>query len=80
MFFYNHLNVFSHRKPVPEGSSLPTWPPAGADRSPYMVIDEKLELRGVLLEERTRFWDGIYQTYYRDAVPPPKPPPKRLEL
>ncbi|KAJ8734930.1 hypothetical protein PYW08_014180 [Mythimna loreyi] len=69
-------NFIKTGKPVPEGSPLPTWPPAGADRSPHMVLDKKLELRGVLLEERTRFWDGIYQRYYRDAVPPPKPPPK----
>ena len=66
---------------MPEGSSLPTWPAAGADRSPHMVLDEKLELRGVLLEERTRFWDDIYQKYYLDAIPPPTPPPKsRVEL
>nr|WNK22300.1 carboxylesterase 14 [Athetis lepigone] len=72
-------NFLKTGKPVPEGSSLPTWPPAGADRSPHMVLAEKLELRGVLLEKRTRFWDDIYQRYYRDAVPPPKPPPKGRE-
>uniref|UniRef100_A0A2A4J4E2 Carboxylic ester hydrolase n=1 Tax=Heliothis virescens TaxID=7102 RepID=A0A2A4J4E2_HELVI len=67
--------------PVPEGSRLPTWPAAGADRAPHMSLGEKLELRGVLLEERTRFWDDIYQRYYRDAVPPPTPPPRpRVEL
>ena len=69
-----------YRKPVPEGSSLPKWPAVGADRSPHMSIDDKLELRGVLLEERTRFWDGIYQKYYRNPVPPPAPLPKRVEL
>uniref|UniRef100_A0A2A4J321 Carboxylic ester hydrolase n=1 Tax=Heliothis virescens TaxID=7102 RepID=A0A2A4J321_HELVI len=65
--------------PVPEGSRLPTWPAAGADRAPHMSLGEKLELRGVLLEERTRFWDDIYQRYYRDAVPPPTPPPRPRE-
>nr|AII21988.1 odorant degrading enzyme CXE14 [Sesamia inferens] len=74
-------NFLKTGKPVPEGSSLPAWPAASANRSPHMVLDEKMELRGVLLEERTRFWDDIYQKYYRDAVPPPKPPPKgRIEL
>ncbi|KAJ8733884.1 hypothetical protein PYW07_014435 [Mythimna separata] len=74
-------NFIKTGKPVPEGSSLPAWPAVGADRSPHMVLDEKLELRGVLLEERTRFWDDIFQKHYRDAVPPPKPPPKpRVEL
>uniref|UniRef100_A0A2A4J481 Carboxylic ester hydrolase n=1 Tax=Heliothis virescens TaxID=7102 RepID=A0A2A4J481_HELVI len=62
--------------PVPEGSRLPTWPAAGADRAPHMSLGEKLELRGVLLEERTRFWDDIYQRYYRDAVPAPTPRPR----
>nr|ADE05550.1 carboxylesterase [Helicoverpa armigera] len=67
--------------PVPEGSALPAWPAAGADRAPHMSLGERLELRGALLAERTRFWDDIYQRYYRDAVPPPKPPPRpRNEL
>ncbi|KAJ8736047.1 hypothetical protein PYW08_006703 [Mythimna loreyi] len=73
-------NFIKTGKPVPEGSSLPAWPPVGPDGSPHMSIDEKLELRGVLLEERSRFWDGIYQQYYRDAIPPPEPPPKHVEL
>uniref|UniRef100_A0A2A4J489 Carboxylic ester hydrolase n=1 Tax=Heliothis virescens TaxID=7102 RepID=A0A2A4J489_HELVI len=74
-------NFIKTGKPVPEGSRLPTWPAAGADRAPHMSLGEKLELRGVLLEERTRFWDDIYQRYYRDAVPPPTPPPRpRVEL
>ncbi|KAJ8734934.1 hypothetical protein PYW08_014184 [Mythimna loreyi] len=66
-------NFIKTGKPVPEGSSLPTWPPAGMDKSPHMKLGEKVELHGVLLEERTRFWDDIYQKYYRDAVPPPSP-------
>uniref|UniRef100_A0A2A4J554 Carboxylic ester hydrolase n=1 Tax=Heliothis virescens TaxID=7102 RepID=A0A2A4J554_HELVI len=72
-------NFIKTGKPVPEGSRLPTWPAAGADRAPHMSLGEKLELRGVLLEERTRFWDDIYQRYYRDAVPPPTPPPRPRE-
>ncbi|XP_047036397.1 cholinesterase 1-like isoform X1 [Helicoverpa zea] len=67
--------------PVLEGSGMPAWPAAGADRAPHMSLGERLELRGALLAERTRFWDDIYQRYYRDAVPPPKPPPRpRNEL
>ncbi|KAJ8733881.1 hypothetical protein PYW07_014432 [Mythimna separata] len=66
-------NFIKTGNPAPEGSSLPTWPPAGMDKSPHMKLGEKLELRGVLLEERTRFWDDIYQKYYRDAGPPPTP-------
>ncbi|CAH1643305.1 unnamed protein product [Spodoptera littoralis] len=63
-------NFIKTGKPVPEGSSLPAWAPAGADRSPHMLLGQKIELRGVLLEERTRFWDDIYQRYYREPVPP----------
>ena len=66
---------------MPAGSWLPTWPAAGADRSPHMVLDSQVELRGVLLKERTHFWEDIYEKYYFDAVPPPTPPPKsRVEL
>ncbi|XP_022822420.1 juvenile hormone esterase-like isoform X2 [Spodoptera litura] len=74
-------NFIKTGKPVPEGSSLPAWPAAGANRSPYMSLDQKIELRGVLLEERSHFWEDIYQKYYREPVPPPTPPSKpRTEL
>ncbi|XP_022819907.1 cholinesterase 1-like [Spodoptera litura] len=69
-------NFIKTGKPVPEGSSLPAWPAASADRSPYMSLGQKIELRGVLQDERTRFWDDIYQRYYREPVPPPGVPPK----
>ena len=58
------------RKPVPEGSSLPTWPAADANRSPYMMLDKELKLGGAVLENRTRFWDDIYEKYYLEAIPP----------
>ncbi|XP_075984523.1 juvenile hormone esterase-like [Anticarsia gemmatalis] len=73
-------NFIKTGKPVPEGSSLPAWPAVGADMSPHMSLGQKVELRGVLLEERTRFWDNIYQQYYREPIPPPQPPPGRTEL
>ncbi|XP_075984498.1 para-nitrobenzyl esterase-like [Anticarsia gemmatalis] len=73
-------NFVKTGKPVPEGSSLPVWPAVGADMSPHMSLGQKVELRGVLLEERTRFWDNIYQQYYREPIPPPTPPPRRTEL
>nr|XP_049697918.1 esterase FE4 isoform X5 [Helicoverpa armigera] len=69
-------NFIKTGTPVPSGSWLPAWPAAGADRAPHMSLGERLELRGALLAERTRFWDDIYQRYYRDAVPPPTPPPR----
>ncbi|KAJ8734933.1 hypothetical protein PYW08_014183 [Mythimna loreyi] len=75
-------NFIKTGKPVPEGSSLPAWPPVSVNRSPHMELDKKLELRGVVLENRTRFWDNIYQRYHRDPVPPPAPPaqPLRAQL
>ncbi|PZC86942.1 hypothetical protein B5X24_HaOG200202 [Helicoverpa armigera] len=59
--------------PVPADSSLPAWPPARADRSPHMRLLEKPVLQGVLLGERAKFWDDIYEKYYLDAVPPAAP-------
>ncbi|XP_022822477.1 esterase FE4-like [Spodoptera litura] len=74
-------NFIKTGNPVPEGSSLPAWPAAGVDRSPHMSLGQKIELRGVLLKERTRFWEDIYQRYYREPVPPSTPPhTSRTEL
>ncbi|XP_022822399.1 juvenile hormone esterase-like isoform X2 [Spodoptera litura] len=64
-------NFIKTGKPLSEDSSLPAWPAAGVNRSPHMSLGQKIELRGVLLEERTRFWEDIYQRYYREPVPPP---------
>ncbi|XP_026726289.1 cholinesterase 1-like [Trichoplusia ni] len=65
-------NFVKTGKPVPEESSLPAWPAAGADRAPYMSLGQKVELRHEpLLETRFRFWDDIYQKYYLEPIPPP---------
>uniref|UniRef100_A0A2A4J4U9 Carboxylic ester hydrolase n=2 Tax=Heliothis virescens TaxID=7102 RepID=A0A2A4J4U9_HELVI len=66
-------NFIKTGEPVPAGSSLPAWPPTGANRSPHMQLLEQPELQGVLLEARARLWDDIYQKYYRDSVPPASP-------
>uniref|UniRef100_A0A0K8TV97 Carboxylic ester hydrolase n=1 Tax=Epiphyas postvittana TaxID=65032 RepID=A0A0K8TV97_EPIPO len=65
------LNFMTTGKPVPEGSKLLAWPPAGANRSPHMDLGEEMKLKGPLLEKRARFWDDIYERYYRSPVPPP---------
>lgn len=62
------------RKPVPEGSSLPTWPPVKADRSPHMSLGVEVQLKDKLLEQRSLFWDDIYSRYYRAPQAPPAPP------
>ncbi|XP_075984546.1 juvenile hormone esterase-like [Anticarsia gemmatalis] len=69
-------NFIKTGKPVLEGSSLPAWPAVGADMSPHMSLGQKVELRGVLAEESMRFWDNIYDQYYREPIPPPQPSPK----
>ncbi|XP_059049034.1 para-nitrobenzyl esterase-like isoform X2 [Achroia grisella] len=73
-------NFIKTGNPVPEGSSFPAWPPASANGSPFMELGRELELKGTLLEERMRFWDAIYEQYYRPPVPPPAPPTKHNEL
>ncbi|XP_026319643.1 juvenile hormone esterase-like [Hyposmocoma kahamanoa] len=71
------LNFITTGKPVPSASSLPAWPPANASRAPYMSLTMPPQLvDGPLLERRTRFWDAIYDKYYRTPVPPSTPPPK----
>ncbi|KAJ2943848.1 hypothetical protein O0L34_g8175 [Tuta absoluta] len=67
-------NFITTGTPVPAGSELPAWPAAGKDRSPYMDITENPQLRGELLPERARFWDSLYDQYYRAPSPPPAPP------
>ncbi|XP_075984511.1 para-nitrobenzyl esterase-like [Anticarsia gemmatalis] len=61
-------------KPVPKGSSLPfAWRPTNAARSPHMSLGRVVELDGILLEDRGRFWDGIYKKHHREPVPPSTP-------
>ncbi|KAL0860558.1 hypothetical protein ABMA27_009929 [Loxostege sticticalis] len=64
------LDFITTGNPTPPGSSLPLWKPAGEDRSPRMDFGTTIQLTGPFEEERTRFWDGIYNQYYRQPVPP----------
>ncbi|CAB3245218.1 unnamed protein product [Arctia plantaginis] len=50
-------NFVKTGKPVPEGlRSLPSWPPVGANTSPYMSLGRTVELHSsALTEDRTRF-------------------------
>lgn len=59
------------RRPVPEGSSLPAWPPVTAGRTPHMYIGDTIELRYTQpIPERAQLWDDIYDRYYRQPGPP----------
>ncbi|XP_021184119.2 para-nitrobenzyl esterase [Helicoverpa armigera] len=77
-------NFIKTGMPVPRNSWLPVWPPASADRAPHMSLGEKLELRGILGSQVTRFWDSVYLRLYRDPKPPPDPsdiqPKIRIEI
>ncbi|XP_061716979.1 esterase FE4-like [Cydia pomonella] len=64
------VNFITTGKPVPEGSDLPSWPPVGANRSPYMDLGAEIKLEGSLLERRVLFWDDIYERFYRSPIPP----------
>ncbi|XP_062528650.1 esterase FE4 isoform X2 [Bombyx mori] len=63
-------NFIKTGQPVPEGSPVPNWPPVGHNISPHMSIGEKIELKRGLLENRSRFWDEIYEKYYQVPVSP----------
>ncbi|KAJ2945101.1 hypothetical protein O0L34_g9157 [Tuta absoluta] len=69
-FWYNFITT---GEPVPDGSDLPAWPAAGKTGSPHMDITNNPQLRGELLPERRRFWDAIYDRYYRPPVAPHVP-------
>ncbi|XP_059049036.1 putative inactive carboxylesterase 4 [Achroia grisella] len=70
-------NFVKTGNPAPEGSSFPAWPPANTNVSPFMEVGRELELKAMIpLEKRKRFWDAIYEKYYRSPIPPPAPPAK----
>ncbi|CAB3250532.1 unnamed protein product [Arctia plantaginis] len=59
-------------EPIPKKWSLPmTWPPTSVNRTPHMSFGEFVKLGDILLEKRARFWDNIYEKYYRQPEPPP---------
>ncbi|KAL0895516.1 hypothetical protein ABMA27_011625 [Loxostege sticticalis] len=74
------INFITTGSPVPEGSSLPAWPPVGAGGAPHMSLGRTLQLRGALAEKQVRFWDSIYAKHYREPQPPPAPPARHSEL
>ncbi|KAJ8734924.1 hypothetical protein PYW08_014174 [Mythimna loreyi] len=64
------LNFIFTGSPTPSGSTLPQWPPANAQRSPYMSLGPILKLKDNILENRAAFWDNIYEKYYGGPVMP----------
>lgn len=59
--------------PVPEGSSLPSWPAVSKPWAPHMSLGQTLELRDSLIEERARFWNNIYEKHYQIPKKPVTP-------
>lgn len=66
-------NFITTGQPVPANSSLPSWPPANEYRTPHMSFGFNVELKGILLEQRFRFWDEIYDKHYRTPKSPAIP-------
>ncbi|XP_053606827.1 venom carboxylesterase-6-like [Plodia interpunctella] len=65
-----YSNFITLGVPVPEGSSLPAWPPADVQRTPHMSIGSILQLQGSPTQSRADFWDEIYDKYYKAPIPP----------
>ncbi|XP_026726284.1 uncharacterized protein LOC113492805 [Trichoplusia ni] len=60
---------------IKTGKPSSEWQPARADRSPYMDLGVKIELKNEpLLGRRNELWDDIYSKHYLDSVPPSTPP------
>ncbi|KAG6460806.1 hypothetical protein O3G_MSEX012223 [Manduca sexta] len=57
-------------KPVPDGSSLPTWPATNITRSPYMDLGPVVRLENSMFGARFELWDGIYEKHYRKPMRP----------
>ncbi|XP_037295228.1 juvenile hormone esterase-like [Manduca sexta] len=55
-------------KPVPDGSSLPTWPATNITRSPYMDLSPVVRLENSMFGARFELWDGIYEKHYRKPI------------
>ncbi|KAG6462235.1 hypothetical protein O3G_MSEX013131 [Manduca sexta] len=57
-------------KPVPDGSSLPTWPATNITRTPYMDLGPVVRLENSMFGARFELWDGIYKKHYRKPMRP----------
>nr|ACA50924.1 carboxylesterase [Loxostege sticticalis] len=69
-------NFITTGNPTPESveSTLPTWPPVGFGRTPYYSVGSTIEVsEDIPIENRTLFWDGIYQRYGGIELPEPTP-------
>ncbi|CAG9782833.1 unnamed protein product [Diatraea saccharalis] len=65
------INFITTGTPTPDESSvIPRWVPANAQRSPYMSFGEEVRLMDSLIPQRAKFWDDLYERYYRNPIPP----------
>ncbi|CAG9782839.1 unnamed protein product [Diatraea saccharalis] len=65
------LNFIITGNPTPDGfSEIPTWTPANAQRSPCMSIGKTIELVDSVASDRFKFWNDIYDRYYRNTIQP----------
>lgn len=65
-FIKNLTDIVHFREPETTTESLlPDWWTTERTDSPPQVLEEKMELRGVVLNERSVFMDYLNQKYYR---------------
>ncbi|KAL4705245.1 hypothetical protein ACJJTC_010264 [Scirpophaga incertulas] len=73
------ISFITSGNPSSSDTSIPVWPNAHADGSPFMSLGRTVSLGGgALLESRMRFWHDIYERHYRAPIPPPTPPHTEL--
>nr|XP_032514296.1 esterase FE4-like isoform X1 [Danaus plexippus plexippus] len=71
-------NFIKNGKPTASGT--PEWKPVDLNEPHHMALKKDLELRGPLLKERCRFWDEIYDSYYKFPISPSTSPQEHSEL
>ncbi|KAL4705270.1 hypothetical protein ACJJTC_010289 [Scirpophaga incertulas] len=65
------ISFITSGSPSSSGTTIPAWPSARANGSPFMSLGRTVSLEGgALLEPRMRFWHEIYDRYYRKPIPP----------
>ncbi|KAL0840593.1 hypothetical protein ABMA28_015798 [Loxostege sticticalis] len=66
---YNFITT-GNPTPPGSGSSLPTWPQVGVDRSPHYSVGSTIEVAGIPVRERAELWDDLYARYGATPQPP----------
>lgn len=60
--FLAKLNVISFRNPTPDGETF-KWNPATTENKECLLINEDLQMKTKLHEDRIKFWDDWIEKY-----------------